>query len=147
MLIKTNVAIKRLFIHLPHITLKQTILLDAFAYMRNSGSDSLFNHVREVFRPSGRPVYRFEHPNYGPQKTLFIKKSFIFSVVFQQKKCRQMRKTMRQRGRSERRNYQRKCFPLFNYVIDHASIRFFFYANSLQLRVISSVLLVASLKL
>ena len=142
MLIKTNVAIKRLFIHLPHITLKQTILLDAFAYMRNSGSDSLFNHAREVFRPFGRPVYRF-----GAQKTLFIKKSFIFSVVFQQKKCRQMRKTMRQRGRSERRNYQRKCFPSFNYVIDHASIRFFFYANSLQLRVISSVLLVASLKL
>ena len=97
MLIKTNVAIKRFFIHLLHITLKQPILLDAFAYMRNSGSHSLFNHVRQVFRPFGRPVYRFGHPNYGAQKTLFIKESFIFSVVFQQKKCRQMRKTVRQR--------------------------------------------------
>ena len=120
MLIKTNVAIKRFFIHLLHITLKQPILLDAFAYMRNSGSHSLFNHVRQVFRPFGRPVYRFGHPNYGAQKTILIIKSFIFSVVFQQKKCRQMRKTVRQRGRSERRKYQRKCFPSINYVIDHA---------------------------
>ena len=39
---------------------------------------------------------------------------------------------MRQRGRSERRNCQRKCFHSFNYIIDHASIRVFFYVNSLH---------------
>ena len=34
-------------------------------------------------------------------------------------------------GRSERRkNFQRKWFHSFNYVIDHASSRFFFNANS-----------------
>ena len=39
---------------------------------------------------------------------------------------------MRQRGWSERRNCQQKCFYLFNYIIDHASIHFFFYINSLH---------------
>ena len=36
-------------------------------------------------------------------------------------------KTMSQRHRSERRNCRQKCFHSFNYLIDHASIRFFFY--------------------
>ena len=39
---------------------------------------------------------------------------------------------MRQRGWSERRNCQQKCFYLFNYIIDQASIHFFFYINSLH---------------
>ena len=39
---------------------------------------------------------------------------------------------MRQRDRSERRNSQRKCFQYFNCVIDHLSICFFFYINSLH---------------
>ena len=49
-------------------------------------------------------------------------------------KRKQKRKTMRQRGGSKRRNWnsQRRCSYSFNYVIDHASIRFFFYINSLQ---------------
>ena len=123
----------------------------------------------DVFRPFRRPVYRFEHPNSGAQKTL---SKFFFQLYFNKKyvevainyfkvhqitskwlriqKCRQKRKTMRQRDRSERRNCQRKCFHSLNYVIDHASIRFFFYIISLQftlLCVIPSVLHAASFKL
>ena len=37
-----------------------------------------------------------------------------------------------QRGRSKRRNCQRKCFHLFNYEIDHKSIYFNFYVNSIH---------------
>ena len=39
---------------------------------------------------------------------------------------------MIQRGQSKRRNCQRKCFHYCTYIVDHASIRFFFYVNSLQ---------------
>ena len=39
---------------------------------------------------------------------------------------------MRQRGRSEKRNYQSKCFHSFYYVIDHPGIHFFFHINSLN---------------
>ena len=46
-------------------------------------------------------------------------------------KSRQKRKAMRQRGRSERRSCQRKYFHSFNFIIDHASIHFFFYVNTL----------------
>ena len=46
-------------------------------------------------------------------------------------KCRQKKKTMRQRGWSERRNCQGKCFHSFSYIIDHKSICFF-YVNSLH---------------
>ena len=100
-----------------------------------------------------RPIYRFGCPNSGAQKRF---SSFIFSVVFQQKnmskqlaindftmhliiwkwlriqKCRQKGKTMRQRDRSKRKNCQRNCFHSFNYLIDHASIRLFFYVNSVH---------------
>ena len=85
--------------------------------------------------------------------------TFLFSVVFQQKKIRwsgdqwfhnasnyfQMAQNTKMQtekknnetkpnkeGRSERKNCQWKCFHSFNYVIDHASIRFFFYVNSLH---------------
>ena len=40
-----------------------------------------------------------------------------------------IKKALRQKGQSERRNCQQNCF---NYVTDHASIRFFFYVNSLH---------------
>ena len=55
----------------------------------------------------------------------------IISKWFRIQKCRQKRKTVRKSGRNERRNCQRKCFDSFNYVIDHVSIHFFFYVNSL----------------
>ena len=81
--------------------------------------------------------------------------SFLLSVEFQQKKCvevaindftmhlivskwlimqkrRQKRKTMRERGWSERRNCQKKYFDPFNYVADHANICFFLNVNSLH---------------
>ena len=80
--------------------------------------------------------------------------SFLFSVVFQQKirwssdqwfhnasdflkwlriqNCWQKRKPMRQRGRSERRKCQRKCFHSFKYLIDRLSVHFVFYVNSLH---------------
>ena len=51
----------------------------------------------------------------------------IISKWLRTQKCRQRRKTMTQTGRSERTNCHRKCFHSFNYGIDHASIRFFFY--------------------
>ena len=57
---------------------------------------------------------------------LIISKSLVIH------KCIQKKKAMRQRGRSERRNCQRKCFHSFNYIIDHANIRVFFYVNSLH---------------
>ena len=47
-------------------------------------------------------------------------------------KCIQKRKTKSQWGRNEKRNCQRKCFHSLNYVLDHASIHFFFYVNSLH---------------
>ena len=106
----------------------------------------------DVFRPFGRPVYRFGRPNSNAPKNTF--RVFFFQLYFNKKyfkieindltmhlliskwlrkqKSRQKRKTMRQRGRSERRNCQRKCFHSFNYVIDHVSIHFFFYVNSLR---------------
>ena len=56
----------------------------------------------------------------------------VISKWIRIQKCRQKRKTMRQRGRSEKRNCQRKCFYSTNYVIDHARICFFFYVNSLH---------------
>ena len=102
------------------------------------------------FRSFGRPVYRLGRPNSGGQKTLFKFSSFScistkkyvgmaindfimhlnISKWFRVQKCRQKRKTMTQRGRSERRNCQRNCS--FNYLKVHASIRFFFYLNSLH---------------
>ena len=56
----------------------------------------------------------------------------IISKWLRTQKCRQKRKTMRQRGQSERENCQRKCFHSFNDVIDHANIRYFIYVNSLH---------------
>ena len=56
----------------------------------------------------------------------------IISKWFRIQKCRLKTKTMRQRGRSERRNCQRKCFHSVNYVTDQASIRFFFNVNCLH---------------
>ena len=58
--------------------------------------------------------------------------NLLISKWLRKQKSRQKRKTMRQRGRSERRNCQRKCFHSFNYIIDHVSIHFFFYVNSLR---------------
>ena len=55
----------------------------------------------------------------------------FISKWLRKQKSRQKRKTMRQRGRNERRNCQQKCFHSFKYVIDHVSIHFFFYVNSL----------------
>ena len=107
----------------------------------------------------GTPVYRFGRPKNTVQVfffQLYCNKKYVEVAIndftmhliipkcFRIRKYRQQRKTIRQRGRSERRNCQRKCFHSFNYVIDHVSIRFFFYVNSLLLRVISSVLLAAS---
>ena len=114
----------------------------------------LFDHFvgSDVFRPFWRPVYRFWRQDSGAQKTLF-KFSFFNSISTKKyvevaindftihriiskwlriQKCRQREKSMKQIGQSERRRCQRKCFHLFNYVIDHASIRFFFYINSLH---------------
>ena len=90
-------------------------------------------------------------PNSGSQKTLF---KFYFSCISTKKirrsnnqyftmyltistwlriqNYKQKRKTMRQRGRSERRNCQRKYFHSFKYVIDHVSIPVFFYVYSLH---------------
>ena len=104
----------------------------------------------DVFRLFGRSVCQFGRPNSRSHKKLF---KFLFQLCFNKKqvevvvndftmhliiskwlriqKCRQKRKTMRERGRNERRNCQRKCFDSFNYVIDHASTHFFFYVNSL----------------
>ena len=62
---------------------------------------------------------------------LFFKMNLIISKWLRMEKCRQKRKTMRQRDRSERRIYLRKCFHSFKYVMDHPSICFFFYVNSL----------------
>ena len=119
----------------------------------------------DVFRPFGRPVNRFGHPNScTPQKyeifffQLYFKKKYVEEAISYFKmhliiskwlriqKCRQKRKTVRQRARSERRNCQRKCFHSFTYVIDHASIHFFFYVNSLFL-LIPFVLLASYYKL
>ena len=75
---------------------------------------------------------------------------FLFSVVFQhiaysssdqqfhnpiisdglEYKNADRREKLRQKGWSKRINCQRKSFHSFNYVIDDASIRFFFYVNS-----------------
>ena len=54
----------------------------------------------------------------------------IISKWYWIQKCKQPRKTMRQIDQSEKRNCQRKCFHSFNYVINHASIRFFFLKSS-----------------
>ena len=51
-------------------------------------------------------------------------------------------KTMRQRGWSKSRNCQQKCFHAFNYVIDHVSIHFFFYVDSLLSSLCSSYKLI-----
>ena len=118
----------------------------------------------DVFRPFGRPVNRFGHPNScTPQKyeifffQLYFKKKYVEEAISYFKmhliiskwlriqKCRQKRKTVR-RARSERRNCQRKCFHSFTYVIDHTSIHFFFYVNSLFL-LIPFALLAAYYKL
>ena len=93
------------------------------------------------------------YTSLGPQ-TLVPKKhfsNFLFSVVLQQyvevaindftmhliilkwlkiQNYRQKRKTMRQRGWSERRYCQWKHFHSFNYIIHHASIWIFFNVNS-----------------
>ena len=47
-------------------------------------------------------------------------------------KCRQKWKAMRQRGQSQIINWQWKCFHSFNYVLDQASVCFFFYVSSLN---------------
>ena len=106
----------------------------------------------DVFRPFGRPVYRFECPNPSTQKSTF--QVFFCQLYFSKKYvgvaindftmhlvilkwlriqiCRQQRMTMKLRGRSKIKNCQRKIFYSFNYVIDHVSIRFFFYVNRLH---------------
>ena len=65
-------------------------------------------------------------------------KMHLFRNSLEYKKCRQKGKTMRQRGQSERRNCQLKCFHLLNYVINHASISTFLYINSLHCFVFDS---------
>ena len=99
----------------------------------------------DVLRPFRRPAYQF-----GRLKNTFL--VFFFQLYFYRKyvevasngfimhpiiskwlrtqKCRQKCKTIRQRGRSGWRNRQRKRFHSFNYVIHHASIRFFFHVKS-----------------
>ena len=57
---------------------------------------------------------------------------FIFRNALEYKNADRKKKTMRQRGQTKRRSCQRKCFHLFNYLIDNASIRFFSYVNSLH---------------
>ena len=91
-------------------------------------------------------------PNLWPQKNTF--QAFFLQLYFSKKyievaindltvhliiakwlrvqEYKQKRKTVRQRGRSERRNCQRNRFHSFSYALDHASIRVFFYVNSLH---------------
>ena len=104
-------------------------------------------HIQTVWE-TGIPIWA---PKHCRLKTLI---KFSFPAVFQKKyvevtindfaihliiskrlriqKSRQKRKTMRRRCRSKIRNCQRNSFHSFNYVMDHASIRFFFDVNSLH---------------
>ena len=56
----------------------------------------------------------------------------IISKWLRIQKCRQKWQAMRQNGQSEKRNCQQNCFHSFYYVIDRASICFFFYINNLH---------------
>ena len=73
---------------------------------------------------------------YFSKKYVFATNDFAMHLIISKwlriQKCRQKRKTMRQRGRSKRRNCQKKILNSFNYVIDHSSICFFFDVNSLH---------------
>ena len=63
-------------------------------------------------------------------------------------KCRQKRKTTRQRGRIKREDCQRKYFDSFKYVTDRTSIPFFTLRNQFTLlQIIPNVLLATSFKL
>ena len=106
----------------------------------------------DIFRPFRRPEYRLGCPNSGNQNTLFqfsffsciSTKKYVEVAIYdftmhlnilkwlRTQNCRQKRKRMRQRSRSKRRNCQRKCYHSFKYLIDNASICFFFYINSLH---------------
>ena len=116
--------------------------------------------VSGIFRPLVRPVYRLGTQTLAPEKhfkfsffsciskkkrkkkplkqrSMISQSILIISKWVRIQKWRQKRKTMRHRGRSERRNCQQMCFHSFNYVvvfasINYTSIRFSFYVNSLH---------------
>ena len=52
----------------------------------------------------------------------FLNASNYFEMAYNANRSES--KKPRQRGQSERRNCQQKCFHSFNYVIDHASMGF-----------------------
>ena len=76
------------------------------------------NPTIDIFRSFGRPVYWLGRPNSGAQKTLFkfafFRMDLLISKWLRIKKWKQKRKTMRQRGQSDRKNCQYKCFHSFN---------------------------------
>ena len=63
---------------------------------------------------------------------IYFTMHLIISKWLRIQKSRQKGKAMRQNGQSERRNCQQNFFHLFHYVIDYASICFFFYVNNLH---------------
>ena len=95
-------------------------------FMKHSSScDKIFKtEASDVFRPFGRLVYRFGRPKNTFQVfffQLYFNKfvevainDFTMHLIISKwhwiQKCRQTRKTMWQRDRSEKRNFQRKCF-------------------------------------
>ena len=68
------------------------------------------NPTIDIFRSFGRPVYWLGRPNSGAQKTLFkfafFRMDLLISKWLRIKKWKQKRKTMRQRGQSDRKNCQ-----------------------------------------
>ena len=68
------------------------------------------NPTIDIFRSFGRPVYWLGRPNSGAQKTVFkfafFRMDLLISKWLRIKKWKQKRKTMRQRGQSDRKNCQ-----------------------------------------
>ena len=96
--------------------------------------------IRSGHAKSGarKPVFKFPSFNWISTKKCvevaindFTMHLIVSKWLIMQKR-RQKRKTMRERGWSERRNCQKKYFDPFNYVADHANIRFFLNVNSLH---------------
>ena len=92
--------------------------------------------IRDVSRPFGRPVYRFEPPNLVAQKAPNQKqvegaindftKIELFPNGFEQNNADRRVNNNTKRRRNETTIFLRKCFHLFEYAIDHKSVRFFF---------------------
>ena len=68
------------------------------------------NPTIDIFRSFGRPVYWLGRPNSGAQKTVFkfafFRMDLLISKWLRIKKWKQKRKTLRQRGQSDRKNCQ-----------------------------------------